>query len=78
MIYLKSCDVGKIAATSKEWLLSEVEELIGVWESCVCLWDVTSKDYKDKNKKKAAMLEIATTFETTGDFTIIFINISVT
>ena len=66
MIYLKSCDVDKMAAT-KEWLLSEFEQLIAVWESCVCLWDVTSKDYKDENKKKAAMLEIATKFETTDN-----------
>ena len=78
MICLKSCDVDKMAAT-KEWLLSEFEQLIAVWESCVCLWDVTSNDYKDRDEKKAAMLEMATKFETPGEFTMcLFINISVT
>ena len=55
-------------AATKDWLLSEVEELISVWEGCRCLWGVTSKDYKDKQKKKNAMQEIATKFETTGFF----------
>ena len=56
MIYLKSCVVDKMGATSKEWLLSEVEELIGVWESCVCLWDFTLKDYKYGKKMYTASL----------------------
>ena len=46
-------------AANKDWMLSEVEELISVWEGCRCLCDVTSKDYKDKQKKKDAMQEIA-------------------
>jgi hypothetical protein len=32
------------------------------------LWDVLSKDYKDKNLKKATMTEIAGKMETSGEF----------
>jgi hypothetical protein len=47
----------KMAAPMMEWTQAKVDDLIQIWESCPCLWDVLSKDYKDKNLKKATMTE---------------------
>jgi len=49
----------------KEWLKSEIDQLINMYHNKPELWDVKSKVYKDRMKKRDALDEIATTFETT-------------
>jgi len=46
----------------KEWLKSEIDQLINMYHNKPELWDVKSKD---RVKKRDALDEIATTFETT-------------
>jgi len=49
----------------KEWLKSEIDQLINMYHNKPELWDVKSKVYKDRVKKRDALDEIATIFETT-------------
>lgn len=46
----------------KEWLKSEVDDLINVYRSKPELWDVKNQVYKDRVKKKDAFKEIADKF----------------
>jgi len=53
----------------KEWLKSEIDQLINMYHNKPELWDVKSKVYKDRVKKRDALDEIATTFETVEEIT---------
>ncbi|KAK9685271.1 Alcohol dehydrogenase transcription factor Myb/SANT-like [Popillia japonica] len=49
----------------REWLKNEIDELINMYHNKPELWDVTSKGYKDRVKKRDALSDIAEKFETT-------------
>lgn len=51
----------------KEWLKSEVEELIRSYQSKPLLWDITIKDYKSRPKKRDTLEELALKFDTTPE-----------
>ena len=43
---------------SKIWSEKEIDTLINCFQSHECLWNVTSGDYKDQNRKSLALEEI--------------------
>ena len=43
---------------SKTWSEEAIDTLINCFESHECLWNVTSGDYKDQNKKYLALEEV--------------------
>ena len=57
-----------MAAPGIEWTQWTTDELIQVLESCPALWDVTSKEYKNRTKKKQILAEMADKFGTLGEF----------
>ena len=44
----------------KDWTFEEIRTLIEEWEKHHCLYNTTMKEYKDRDKKKAALQQIAT------------------
>ena len=57
-----------MAAPGIEWTQWTTDELIQVLESCPALWDVTSKEYKNRTKKKQILAEMADKFGKSGEF----------
>jgi hypothetical protein len=51
-----------------EWSEEQMLNLIEQYELGECLWNVTSKDYKNQNKKKAAWQEVSFHIGTDVDF----------
>ena len=51
----------------KNWTSEEIETLIRLWRSKEVLYDVSSKDYLDKQKKYLALQEIADIIGTNSD-----------
>lgn len=51
----------------KEWLKSEIEELILMYQGKPELWDVTTAMYKNRIKKQDALKELADEFSTTTE-----------
>ena len=51
----------------KNWTSEEIETLIRLWRSKEVLYDVSSKDYLDKQKKYLALKEIANIIGTSSD-----------
>lgn len=56
-----------VTSDEKVWGFHEVSSLIELYEGHPCLYNVTLKEYKDKDRRKAAIKEIATALETTGE-----------
>ncbi|KAG8224041.1 hypothetical protein J437_LFUL001118 [Ladona fulva] len=50
--------------TKREWLATDVENLICAYKSRPCLWDINSLDFKDKYAKSKAINELAREFNT--------------
>jgi hypothetical protein len=48
----------------KEWLKTEIEELIDLYHNKPVLWDVEDKVYRDRIKKRDALVEMAEIFAT--------------
>ena len=44
--------------TSKTWSEEAIDTLINCFQSHECLWNITSGDYKDQNKKSLALEEV--------------------
>ena len=59
--------MGGVSNKMAFWTIEKVEALATLWESKKELYDVKSKDYKDRNKRKLACQEIAQALETTGE-----------
>jgi len=51
-----------------EWTDEKMFQLIKLYESQPCLYDVSCKEYHNRNKKKQALDKIALELQTTGQF----------
>ena len=51
-----------------EWKDENVFKLIRLYETQPCLYDVSCKEYHNRNKKKQALDKIALELQTTGQF----------
>jgi len=51
-----------------EWGDVDVVQLINLVELNQCLYNVTSADYRNKDKKKSVLCEIATTLNKPGKY----------
>lgn len=49
----------------KAWTHSDVADLISMYRSMHCLWEVNSPDYKDRNKRNHCLEAMAVKFNTT-------------
>ena len=49
------------------WTASKEEQLVDLWQEKACLYMVTSPEYSDRNKKLAALNEIATKLSSNGE-----------
>ena len=49
---------GKDKCKTRKWSEDEVDELIDMLEERVCLWDVFSKEYHNRNKREKAFEEM--------------------
>ena len=49
-----------------EWTSEREDILISMWEERACLYDVSSKDFRNRDRKRQAWAEIAQYFKTSG------------
>ena len=49
----------------KEWKCEEISELISLYETCPVLWDVSHKEYKNRELKNDALKEFGEKFHCT-------------
>ena len=50
---------GKGIAAEKNWTREETETLMTLWEGCKILYNVSLSEYLNKDKKSAAVKQIA-------------------
>ena len=43
-----------VCMAAREWRTEECEQLVRLYENLSCLYNITSKDYKDKNNRMVA------------------------
>ena len=48
----------------KTWSYNDVADLISMYKSMPCLWEVNSPDYKDRNRRNECLDEMASRFST--------------
>ena len=52
-------------SAKKEWRCEEIKELISLYETYPVLWDVSSKDYKNREVKDDVLKEFGEKFKCT-------------
>ena len=52
-----------------KWSYGGIQELITEYEKYPCLYNTKLKDYKNRDKKRAAFIAIATAIGKSGEFT---------
>ncbi|XP_014674058.1 PREDICTED: uncharacterized protein LOC106814275 [Priapulus caudatus] len=56
-----------VTKSDRNWSFQEILDLIQEYEKYECLYNTTLREYKDREKKKAALQQIAAVFDTTAD-----------
>ena len=60
-----------MAASEVVWTQEKEEELVSMWQTMPCLFDTTSPEYMNRQKRMDCIVQMVSTLEIPGEFVVI-------